>query len=687
MAGLRLFDVAGHIHLAAICADGSRPPVFSEVCGDFHAAARWISQHNNDRRNIYWQPNRVRQGVSGKASACDIEAIRFFQVDIDPPKNCTPLNDAIVVAQLNALTQPPSFIIHSGGGVQAFWRLSQPLAAGEFRQPVERVNMGIAAITGGDHCHSIAHLMRVPATVNWPTAAKIKRGRGVTRATILLPDSGRTVTLEQMAGFIPPEPSRESERPNISVGDIRPFTAEDLGISRFDDLRYLIDAPDGTDRSKDTFRLARNMVERGFDDEQIIGILLNPANPIAAHCLENSNPERAAVRALSSAKRAVRSAGDQPAGNVANTRTDEAEPLPLIDAGALAGVSVDPREFIVSKLIPAALVTMFTAPGGGGKSHISLSISASVATGADAYGLPTTQAPAIYITAEDDDAENHRRLIGAANAHGVGIETFSGKLFLLSLVGRREKGLARFDANTNRMSVLPLFHELRATILKIGARFVVLDNVAHLFEGNENIRAQVAAFIGLLNALALETQCAILLISHPNKAGDSFSGSTAFQNQVRSHIHMEIDEKDPDVRRIRLAKANYARLEEPLRLRWHRGAFRLEASIPPNELNRSARHRREEAQFLTCLALRNAAKLPVSKHPKAGKTFAPKVFAAMPEGKGLTLQQFAGALARLLAAGTIAQTTLDYDKPGSPGHKAEGLLQVMEPEEADDEPL
>ncbi len=237
------------------------------------------------------------------------------------------------------------------------------------------------------------------------------------------------------------------------------------------------------------------------------------------------------------------------------------------------------------------------------------------------------------------------------------------------------------------MSVLPLFHELRATILKIGARLVVLDNVAHLFEGNENIRAQVAAFIGLLNALALETQCAILLISHPNKAGDSFSGSTAFQNQVRSHIHMEIDDKDPDVRRIKLAKANYARLEEPLRLRWHRGAFRLEASIPPNELNRSARHRREEAQFLTCLALRNAAKLPVSKHPQAGKTFAPKVFAAMPESNGLTLQQFAGAMARLLAAGTIAQTALDYDKPGSPGHKAEGLLQLKEPEEADDEPF
>jgi RecA-family ATPase len=371
---------------------------------------------------------------------------------------------------------------------------------------------------------------------------------------------------------------------------------------------------------------------------------------------------------------------------MAETSPKEAQPLALIDAGALAGVEVEPREFVVSRLVPAALLSLFTAPGGGGKSYISLNLAASVAIGAMAYGLTTIQAPTIYITAEDDDDENHRRLIGVANALGESISSFSGKLYLLSLVARTEKGLARFDPD-NRMTVLPLFHELRVTIQQTGARLMVLDNVAHLFEGNENHRAQVAAFIGLLNALALETQCAIILISHPNKAGDSFSGSTAFQNQVRSHIHMEIDEKDPDVRRIKLAKANYARLEEPLRLRWHRGAFRLEASIPPNELNRSARHKREAAQFLACLALRNAAQLPVSMHPQAARTYAPKVFAGMPEGKGLRVQQYAVAMARLLAAGTIAQSKLDYSKPGSAGHKAEGLLQLKEPEECDDEPF
>jgi hypothetical protein len=171
-----------------------------------------------------------------------------------------------------------------------------------FRQLAESVNIGIAATTGGDHCHNIAHLMRFPGTVNWPTAAKVKRGRGITRASILQPDNGHTVTVEQMAGFIPSEPLHDAEPPQVSVGEVHLMTANDLDLSRFDELRYLINEPEGKDRSNDSFSLACHMVRRGFSDEQIIGVLLNPANPIAAHCIDNPNPERAAVRALSSAK-------------------------------------------------------------------------------------------------------------------------------------------------------------------------------------------------------------------------------------------------------------------------------------------------------------------------------------------------------------------------------------------------
>lgn len=124
---LRSFDPAGDLHLAAICPEKKRPGEFRHVCGDFVGAAAWILEHNTDRCNIYWQPNRVRPGLASKASADDIAAVRFFQVDIDPPKDGGEFNTSSVVEALNALPAPPSFIIHSGGGVQAFWRLAEPV--------------------------------------------------------------------------------------------------------------------------------------------------------------------------------------------------------------------------------------------------------------------------------------------------------------------------------------------------------------------------------------------------------------------------------------------------------------------------------------------------------------------------------------------------------------------------------
>jgi len=507
-------------------------------------------------------------------------------------------------------------------------------------------------------------------------------------------------SFEAMADAYPPLAREERERPGVDAGDYELETADTLGLSAFSDVRDQIERPEGQDRSSDAYWAAYMMLRDGFTDAQIVGVLLNRANAVAAHCVEADSPMRAATRALSAAKRKLaekgaEKAGDRSAGSSAADRRGgtparpsggERPEITLIPAGSRDGVAVADREFIIHKLAPAGLVTMFTAPGGGGKSHIALYLSTCAAMGVNAYGLKTSQTTAIYITAEDDDDENHRRLIGAANALGVSLAGIGDKLFVCSLVAFRDKGLVRVDLNSNKMTVLPLFEVIRERILATGARFVVLDNVAHFFEGNENIRAHVAGFIGLLNSLALETGAAIILISHPNKAGDSFSGSTAFQNQVRSHIHLEVDANDPDARTLKLMKANYARLEEPLRLRWHNGAFRLESTIPPGESSAAGRERQEEQRFLECLKARNDAERPVSMHANAPKTFAPRAFASMPQAGGMTADQLELAMERLLAREVIAQVELDYAKPGSPRHKAVGLKQMVMVE-ASDEPF
>src|SRR3546814_6141812 len=85
-----------------------------------------------------------------------------------------------------------------------------------------------------------------------------------------------------------------------------------------------------------------------------------------------------------------------------------------------------------------------------------------------------------------------------------------------------------------------------------------------------------------MNRLAMKVDGSVLLIGHPNKAGDSFSGSTAWENQVRSRLFMErpADTLDRDVRVLSRQKANYAQNGEEIAFRWHEWAFILEDELP-----------------------------------------------------------------------------------------------------------
>lgn len=175
---------------------------------------------------------------------------------------------------------------------------------------------------------------------------------------------------------------------------------------------------------------------------------------------------------------------------------------------------------------------------------------------------------------------------GAVANAALSLADLAGKLHLVSLAGAIGNELATFD-QAGRITIAPTYRSLVHTAKTIGAGFIALDNVAHLFAGNENIRNEVAAFCGLLNKLALDTDGSVLFLGHPNKAGDSFSGSTAWENQVRSRLFLEVQKVenevvDPDMRVLSRGKANYARNGVALTFRWHQWAFVHPDDLPPN---------------------------------------------------------------------------------------------------------
>lgn len=302
--------LAKDIHLVSIKpdpAEGEQPHGrwFGDDAG---GAGAWAISENRAGKNVYWTVNVTREGLHKKPVKGDIRAARFLHVDVDPPKDGGAFDRAAILSMLGDARHPPSLVIDSGNGLQAFWRLDYPA---ENRDAVEDLNRRLARLYGGDSCHNIDRLMRVPGTVNYPGAVKRKRGRIPALTSIAEPDTGLSVDPVEIDADAPPLPPEEKaerrERERVHLVDVDLATLASLGITGLNKLGGMISAPDNSDRSAATFAVACEMVRQGFDDAQIAGILLNPNLPISSHCLDQLSPKRAAARAISGARGAVKS--------------------------------------------------------------------------------------------------------------------------------------------------------------------------------------------------------------------------------------------------------------------------------------------------------------------------------------------------------------------------------------------
>lgn len=334
--------------------------------------------------------------------------------------------------------------------------------------------------------------------------------------------------------------------------------------------------------------------------------------------------------------------------------------LPSLDLVALAATPPKAKEFVIERLAPMGEVTLFTGPGSAGKSLLGQQFATAAAAGLPCLGLAVAAGKAIYLTCEDDAGELHWRQSHICAALRVAMSDLAGKLILSSLRGELNNELDGVD-ESGGFAPSKAYRRLAATIEATGARLAVLDNVAHLFGGNENDRHQVTQFVNLLNRLARDTGAAIILIGHPNKSGDTYSGSTAWLNAVRSQVWLDHDRDDDgsvldqDARVLTVGKANYTRKGEALRFRWHNFAFVLDDDLPIDtraEIAEVVKANGENAAFLKCLAAATDRQRAVSHNP--GSNYAPKVFAAMPEGKGYNAKSLAAAMERLLHLGKIA---------------------------------
>lgn len=297
------------------------------------ACKLWLRKYGG-HWNIYWSVNPPLRDLSKKAEREDIKEVAYLHVDVDPRAGedlaeervrleALFSGDSIQLKQSNV--PAPTAVLFSGGGYQAFWRLEVPIPVNgdlQLAEDAKRYNQQLERIFGGDNCHNIDRIMRLPGTINVPDEKKRKKGRTAQLAT-LVSFTDETYPLGKFTAA-----------PAVQTPDVKGFTdgqaAKKVEVSgnieRLDDINELDkwgvpdrvkvicvrgkhpEEPKEGDNSRSTwvFDCCCQLVRAGVPDQMIFSILMDPDFGISESILEKGgSAEKYAIRQIERAKEEV----------------------------------------------------------------------------------------------------------------------------------------------------------------------------------------------------------------------------------------------------------------------------------------------------------------------------------------------------------------------------------------------
>jgi RecA-family ATPase len=341
-------------------------------------------------------------------------------------------------------------------------------------------------------------------------------------------------------------------------------------------------------------------------------------------------------------------------------------PFQPIEAVQLHDLPLPNRPWLVDGWIPDRAVTLLGGDGGTGKSLLSLQLIIAAALGKPWLGLPVPQRRSLALFCEDDKDEVHLRAAAIAKHYAVQLGDVEHAFW--DPRSGEENVLMSFRERDNTGKVSILFDQVRYFVRENGVQLLIVDTLADCFSGNENVRSQARAFVNLLCGVAIEMDGAVILTAHPSvdgqRSGSGLSGSTAWNNSVRSRLYLTRptgDNVDPNERVLQRVKSNYGTIGDQIRIRWTDDV--LEAIDAPGSLDRMAMAARADRVFGELLRITYETGVWVSPSPTSNN-YAPTLFAKRPDGEGLGKKALEAAMYRLMSSGAIR--TEQYGRPSEP---------------------
>lgn len=574
--------LTGRIEITAIHVDkdgGPRPKTrFFEV-GEFEDAADYAEEVNNQQGwNTYVGAALRKDDVFPGKAADDTDFLKTYALWADADDGA---QLAAARGVYRSLGVTPPFIVVTGRTpskrAQLWWPLDNPI---EDIAALRAALRGIVGVLNTDPkvCTG-KQLMRLGGTVNWPK----KEDRVLERTEIVRVDrADREFSLERLARAFPPVErldhgadgipdieiahggalgleerimdGRESYAFRLVRANLREWIGT-TGSAPTPDELYRAVAPtffkktDQVRAGRGPAFLKQKCVEavRAFDAGQIPG--MRDLDEAVLTWAENHGAPSEADHQ------------DEPADD-----EEGSSPSAPFRASELTG---DPpeRQWIVKDWIVQGAVNSLYGDGGLGKTLLAQQLACSVSLGVPWLGMPTTQGSVLAVLCEDDKGELHRRHNAIKAALGYPVGNPFSDVWLWPRVGD-ENVLVRWDRD-GKATHGPFVEDLTRQLEQTQASLLILDTLADFYGGNEIDRVQVNYFVktilgGFIKARAdAGSPLTVILLGHPSVGGKAdgrgFSGSTAWNNSVRSRIYLTRPEEGAsDERILTRGKANYA---------------------------------------------------------------------------------------------------------------------------------
>jgi hypothetical protein len=290
------------------------PGVKTTWCTTPEAAGAWVEEHSG-RDNCYFTVNSLAKPLDKKPQKADISTVDYLHVDIDARKD-QPIAEELrrieAVLTESCPVPVPTFISFSGGGYQCLWKLRTPIRIdGDLAraEDAELYNKQLANLLGGDSCHNVDRMMRLPGTFNIPDARKAARGRIPAEAHLCRHDEGRVYELAAFQQAA--EKRRRDDAPLAIPPSVEHIDLEKLHLNaRLKRIalegRIAEEPKDGDDsRSAWVFDFLCNGMRQGVDDAVLYGIIMDSRFAISASVLEKPRPHDYALRQLAEARKAL----------------------------------------------------------------------------------------------------------------------------------------------------------------------------------------------------------------------------------------------------------------------------------------------------------------------------------------------------------------------------------------------